>query len=213
LPYERSRENRSWTPARGVTLREISNFRIVACKTSFVFAGLLLASVSYAQTTFATITGNITDPTGLAIVGAKVQAVQVETGYKYGAQTNESGVYTLPNLKDGTYDVTVTATGFRECQAKSLILASREIRRLDVKLEVGTITTTVDVGAEGAAVIETETARISQTRTAEELKDLPMNNRSIRGFLGLVPGVGQATTVTSTYRFAGSRRNQSEFHY
>src|SRR5438128_693556 len=122
---------------------------------SLVFTALLLlVPRSFAQTTFATITGSVTDPTGLAVPGAKVHGVQVQTGYKYEAQTNESGVYTLANLKEGTYDVSVTASGFREFQAKSLELVSREIRRLDVKLDVGTITTTVDVQAQGAAVIE-----------------------------------------------------------
>jgi Carboxypeptidase regulatory-like domain len=178
----------------------------------FVLVALLLITGSgLAQTTFATITGAVTDPTGSALVGAKIEAVHVQSGYKYDAQANESGVYTLSNLREGAYDIKIAAPGFRESRTQGLTLVSREIRRLDVKMEVGEVTTSVEVQAQGAAVIETETARISQTRTSQELKDLPLNTRSVTAFLALVPGVGQATTVTSTYRFAGSRRNQSEF--
>ena len=176
-----------------------------------VAAMLLSVGPSFAQTTFATITGAATDPTGLPLVGANVEAVQVESGYKYSAQSNESGVFTLANLREGTYTVTATANGFKSFRLDNVQLAARDNRRLDIKMEIGEITTTVEVAGTGAAVIETETARISQSRTAQELKDLPLNTRSVTAFLGLAPGVGQATTVTSTYRFAGSRRNQSEF--
>jgi hypothetical protein len=177
-----------------------------------VLAALLfLQTSSFAQSTFATVTGTVTDPSGLPLVGAKIEAVQVESGYKYQAQSNESGVYTLANLREGTYNLTVTASGFREFRMPGVALASREIRRLDLKMEIGQVTTSVDVEAQGAAVIETETARISQSRSSRELSDLPLNTRSVTAFLALVPGVGQATTVTATYRFAGSRRNQSEF--
>ena len=164
-----------------------------------------------AQTTFGTVTGTIADPTGLPLAGAKIVAVQVETGYKYEVRSNESGVYVVANLRDGTYNMSVTASGFKEFRAQDVQLASREVRRLDVKMEIGEVTTSVEVQAQGAAVIETDTARISQSRTSQELKDLPLNTRSVTSFLGLVAGMGQATTVTATYRFAGSRRNQSEF--
>jgi hypothetical protein len=168
-------------------------------------------SAAFGQTTFATITGTVSDPTGLPLTGARVASIQVETGYKYEVRSNESGVFVLANLREGAYNITVTAAGFKEFRAQNIQVASREVRRVDVKMEIGEVTTSVEVSAQGAALIETDTARISQSRTSMELKDLPLNTRSIASFLGLVPGVGQATTVTATYRFAGSRRNQSEF--
>ena len=172
---------------------------------------LCVAGATFAQTTFATITGSITDPSGLPLAGAKVEGVETDTGYRYSAQSNETGVFTLANLRDGTYTITVSAPGFKLFKQPDVVLASREIRRVDIKMEIGEVNTTVEVAATGAAVIETETARISQSRSSEELRDLPLNTRSVTAFLALVPGVGQATTVTATYRFAGSRRNQSEF--
>jgi len=183
-------------------------------RVASLLAVLLLtapAPVLLAQTTFASLTGTITDPSGGVIAGAHVRAVEKQSGYTYDTQTTSDGVYTLPNLREGTYSVTASAPGFQETVAENIRLAAREIRRLDLQLQVGATTSTVQVTATAASTIETETARISQDRTSMELEDLPLNTRSVTSFLALAPGIGQATTVTATYRFNGSRRNQSEF--
>jgi hypothetical protein len=84
-----------------------------------------------------------------------------------------------------------------------------DVRRIDVRLEVGAVETRVEVSA-GATLIETETARISDSKDAMQMKVLPMNTRSLWGFIGLSPGVTQAGAGSSTRRFAGSRANQSD---
>ncbi len=175
-----------------------------------IILGLFLTALTSAQTTFATITGTVSDPSGLAIANARVDAVQMESGYKYSAQTNETGVYTLANLREGSYNLTIAADGFHNSEIRDVQLVARDVRRLDVKLALGTVTTSVDVTSGGATLIETETARISQTRDANELERLPLNTRSLNAFLSLTPGLVQATTLTATRRFAGSRRNQSD---
>src|SRR5437588_9792600 len=135
-----------------------------------LFTGLIV-SVANAQTTFATITGTVTDPSGLPIPGSHVEAVQRESGYKYEAQTNQAGVYTLADLLAGTYDLTVSSGGFKEAQVKDVELVSRDVRRLDVVMQIGQVATSVEVsGGGGATLIETETARISQTRTASDMQ-------------------------------------------
>src|SRR5689334_14835037 len=145
-------------------------------RTLTVLSALLVFSaLSFAQTTFATITGTITDPTGLPLAGARISSVQVETGYKLDVRSNETGVYLLPNLREGAYNINVAAPGFKEFRAHDVVVASREVRRLDIRMEIGEVSTSVEVAAQGAAVIETDTARISQSRTSQELKDLPLN--------------------------------------
>ncbi|MDQ6675676.1 MAG: carboxypeptidase-like regulatory domain-containing protein [Acidobacteriota bacterium] len=178
-----------------------------------MLAALLLSGPAAltAQTTFATITGTVTDSSGLPVSGAAVRGRETRSGYAYDAKTNDSGLFTLPNLREGSYEVTIAAAGFQESRASRIELASRQVRRLDVQLQIGNVATEIQVQASAAQLIETDTARISQSRTAGELRDLPLATRSITAFLSLVPGVGQATTVTATYRFNGSRRNQSEF--
>ena len=161
------------------------------------------------QTTFATITGNITDATGAAVPGASVSAVHKDSNYQYTARSNSAGTYTLAQLLEGEYTVRVRSAGFREFVAQQLVLVSMDVRRLDVQLQVGAVETSVEVTA-GASLIETETARISDSKSARQINSLPLNTRSLWNFVGLSPGVVQAGNESSTRRFAGSRANQSD---
>jgi hypothetical protein len=173
-------------------------------------AALGVVSLScYGQTTFASITGAVTDATGAAIPGAAVEAVQQGTNYRYTARANEVGNYTLAQLREGVYTVRITAPGFKEFVATDVRLSALEIRRLDARLEVGTVEARIEVTA-GATLIETETARIWDSKTDRYLVSLPLNTRSLWSFIGLSPGVVQAGGGSANRRFAGSRLNQSD---
>ena len=176
----------------------------------FVGALFLLSIPASAQTTFATITGTVTDPTGSVIPNITVRATHVATNIATTAPSNDAGVYTLPQLKEGEYRVSARGAGFKEFVAQNIVLAARDYRRVDVHLEVGSVETTVEVSG-GATLIETETARISDTKTADLMKTIPLNTRSIWAFLSLSPAVLQAGGGSSTIRFAGSRGNQSHW--
>lgn len=162
-----------------------------------------------AQTTFASITGTVTDQTGALVAGASVVAVHLESSYRYPAESNAAGAYTLAQLREGAYTVTVQAPGFKQFVASNVQLVSMDVRRIDIQLEVGAVDTRVEVTA-GATLIETETARISDSKSARQLNVLPLNTRSLWSFVGLSPGVVQAGNESSTRRFAGSRANQSD---
>ena len=170
---------------------------------------LSVAAPLTAQTTFATITGTVTDATGAVIPNVTVTARNVATGIETTTKSNEAGIYTLAQLKEGEYTVRVQGAGFKEFVASNIILVARDYRRLDANLEVGTVEMRVEVSA-GATLIETETARISDTKTADILKAIPLNTRAIWAFLALAPSVLQAGSG-STIRFAGSRANQAHW--
>lgn len=175
-------------------------------------AVLLLCSLSsavWSQTTFASITGTVTDSTGAAVPNATVTATNVQTNIRTVTVSNEVGNYNIAQLLQGTYTVRAQAAGFREFAAQNVVLASRDIRRVDVVLEVGAVETVVEVSA-GATLIETETARIGDVKSADVLKSLPLNTRGIWAFLALSPNVLQSSSG-STIRFAGSRGNQSQW--
>jgi hypothetical protein len=171
---------------------------------------LLLCGAAWSQTTFASITGTVTDSTGAVAPRVKVSATNVGTNIKTEVLSNEAGVYTVPQLKEGTYTVRAEAAGFKDFVAQDVTLVSRDVRRLDIQLQVGAIGTTVEVSG-GATLIETETARISDTKGAMELKTLPLNTRGMWAFLALAPTVLQAGGGSSTIRFAGSNSNQSHW--
>jgi hypothetical protein len=174
-----------------------------------VFCLLVLISFSeaFAQTTYATITGTIRDPSGAAVADAKVTATNSETGIVSTAQSNKDGVYTVTQLREGSYLVSVQAAGFSEALATDVVLVTRDIRRLDVELKLGTVESKVDVRG-GATLIEAETPRISDTRTDDQLKTLPLNDRGVWAFLQVSP---MMTPRGGSYSFAGSRTNQSQF--
>lgn len=183
-------------------------------RITFLGAGLALvvsfAGALSAQTTFATITGTVTDTTGAVVPNVTITATHLQTNAKTTAQSNEVGVYTLAQLKEGEYTLRARGPGFKEFVAQNILLTARDYRRVDIRLEVGAVETAIEVTA-GATLIETETPRIAETKTAYLLKTVPLNSRSIWAHLSLVPNVLQAGGGLSTIRFAGSRQNQSHW--
>ena len=175
---------------------------------TLVWAGCLVTD-SQAQTTFASITGLVTDPNGAVVVGATVVATNVASNYRYPAMSNDAGYYTIGQLLEGEYDLRAEAPGFKAFVEKKIKIANQDLRRLDIRLQVGDVATTVEVSGT-AGLIETEKARISDTKTAEVIKDLPLNQRSLWDFVGQNPGIVTAASSTATRRFSGSRNNQSD---
>src|SRR5262249_32955540 len=88
---------------------------------------------------------------------AKVVVVNTETNFKFEGLTNQDGYYYVPYLRPGTYRVTVEATGFKKYVRDGIQLRTNDEPRIDVKLEVGNVTESVEVQA-AASLLETETA-------------------------------------------------------
>src|SRR4029450_7887634 len=95
----------------------------------FVSLVLLAVSTAQSQSTFATVTGVITDAQGTAVPNAKILATHERTNYRYNGASNDSGQYTLANLLDGVYTVRVSAPGFLEYVVEGVQLAGRDVRR------------------------------------------------------------------------------------
>src|SRR5690348_11863503 len=137
--------------------------------TLIALMALLLATHARAQTTFASITGLVTDPNGAVIVGATVTVTNLASNYRYTATTNSAGYYTIGQLLEGNYSVDAEAPGFKRYIEKGVKIGNQELRRIDIRLQIGDVATTVEVKG-SAALIETEKARISDTKTAETIK-------------------------------------------
>jgi hypothetical protein len=181
-------------------------------RLKILFTGAVLAVLcptAQSQSTFASITGIVTDSSGAAVPGAKIVAKNVATNVERTTTSNEVGNYTVAQLIEGTYTLTATASGFKAFAVQNIVLASRDLRRVDVMLEVGALETTVEVAA-GATLIETETARVGDLKRTEQLQRLPFNTRSTWAFISLSPGVLQAAG-TSTIRYSGSTSNQAHY--
>ena len=170
---------------------------------------LLYSASAWGQTTFASITGTVTDATGAFVPNAKVTATNTETNIATSAVSNDAGNYTIAQLNQGTYNVTVQASGFREFVVQNVVLAARDVRRVDAKLEVGAVESNIEVSG-GATLIETETARIYDTKNSMVLNTLPTNTRGMWAYLALAPNV-QQQSGSSVTRFAGSRVNENNW--
>lgn len=176
----------------------------------FVLAlGVLWAEGLSAQTTFATITGTVVDASGAMVANVTLTATNVATNIQSATKSNDAGNYTIAQLKEGTYTLKAQASGFRDFVAQDIVLVARDIRRVDVTLEIGPVESVVEVRG-GATLIETETARIANSKDSLILNTLPMVTRGFWAFTILAPGVHQQSG-SSVIRFAGSRVNQENF--
>jgi hypothetical protein len=162
-----------------------------------------LCGFAFAQSNFATLTGNVTDSTGAAVPRAALEAVNQGTNYRYTAQSDESGSYTVVNLLEGIYRLKVTAPGFQEYIVDNIQLASREARRIDLKLQVGQVSTAIEITGD-VTLIETEMARVSDIKERVVLRALPMTLRRIHDMWAVQPGAYNG-------RLGGSRNKQRDF--
>ena len=170
---------------------------------SFLLSIMLLGGNLAAQSTYSAITGTVTDPTGAVVPGVTVTAVNTATNISTSTEANAAGVYTVAQLMPGTYTLRATLAGFREFRADQLVLEARTYRRLDITMQVGNLTEKVEVTA-GISAIETERAKIGDTRQREELLTLPLRASGSTAFLSLTPGV-KKLTGSSLATFDGSK--------
>jgi Carboxypeptidase regulatory-like domain len=139
------------------------------------------------------ITGTVKDPSGAAISGAAVVIASPERGINRQTTTNSAGDYNESALSPGSYNVTVTATGFKKYQAKEVKLDVGEKARVDVSLEVGSISTEVIVQGENVAQVETQSSELAGTVSGKEITQLNLNGRNFTTLVSLVPGVSNQT--------------------
>ena len=139
------------------------------------------------------ITGTVKDPSGAALSGATVVIASPERGINRQTTTNSTGEYNESALSPGSYNIIVTATGFKKYQAKDVKLDVGEKARIDVTLEVGSISTEVVVQGESVAQVETQSSELAGTVSGKEITQLNLNGRNFTSLVTLVPGVSNQT--------------------
>src|SRR5258708_7041124 len=125
-------------------------------------AAMACLSNATAQTVTGSITGEVTDPTGAVLSGAKVVARDIDTGVDTGTTTNSSGVYTIQFLSIGRYEVTVQANGFGTARVPAFALEVLQTATFNVKLQVGSAATTVSVSS-AAPILNTDSPTLDST--------------------------------------------------
>ena len=129
------------------------------------------------------------DSSGGAIPGATVNVRNVATQVSRDAVTDAAGGFVIADLLAGTYDVTVSLTGFKTYVQTAVVLSANErVALRAIALEVGALSETISVTAE-AARVQTQSAERSGLITQDQLKEVTLKGRDYMGMLKLLPGV------------------------
>ncbi len=164
---------------------------------SVLVLGLLLAGPALrAQVSTSRIEGTVVDQTGALIPGAAVTATSEEQGTTYQARTTTAGSYTLPDLPVGSYTITVEAPGFKKWVSARNVLSVGEPLVVNAKLEVGAVTSTVQVESTFQR-LETTNATMGDVVTHREVVELPLNGRNPLSLITLEPGLVQRTNSSA----------------
>src|SRR5215471_6205243 len=122
-------------------------------------AALLVPSLGFGQIVNASLTGTVTDPTGAAVPEASVSTTDTATGIVSKAVSDPTGAYNFPSLHPSTYSLTVEKTGFKSTVLSGITLQVDQKAVVDVQLQVGEVTTSVEVSG-SAPLVQTATASV-----------------------------------------------------
>jgi outer membrane receptor protein involved in Fe transport len=175
-------------------LRMIPGKKCAALSVFLVVAiSIVGADRAYAQVSGATLSGTVKDPSGAGIPNAQVTVTDTATRVTHGVTTNSAGLYSAPNLLPAIYEVSVTAPGFSTQVRKGIMLTVGAQQELDVSMQVGEVSQTVEVTAE-APTVELTSSTLSAEVGATTVRELPLNGRSWVDLGSLQPGVNQPNT-------------------
>jgi hypothetical protein len=156
------------------------------------FAGVVTAVLLGTLTANAAITGSIsgvvTDPSGAVVPGVKVVATSVTTNVQSAAVTDAKGFYNLPTLSVDTYNLSTSQPGFRDYQQTGIKIDANSALRVDITMQLGTVTNTVSVKSD-ALQVETQSTQNGVVIEGTKITSVPLNGRSYIDLLKLQPGV------------------------
>ena len=157
-----------------------------------LLAFVCLATSALAQNS-GSITGTVRDGTGAVVPGAQVILSNSQKGISLKTTTNSGGDYLIAGLPTGTFDLSITAKGFRKYEAKGIVLETAQKARVDAVLEVGAVTNEITVLGSQVAQVETQSSELSGVVTGKEISQIVLNGRNFTQLVTLQPGVSNQT--------------------
>jgi len=163
---------------------------------TFVLIFLLGSAEVWAQADAAnsTLKGKVVDQLGAAVSGATISVKSAERGLVRSVKTDSGGSYRIPLLQPGTYEVRVTADGFRPETLPRVVLTVGQIQVQDIKIQVSDIKEAVNVN-DSAALVETERTQQSDTIERRQLTNLPNLSRNLTSYILTLPGVADVAAA------------------
>jgi hypothetical protein len=163
------------------------SLRLVAFSTWVMLAVL----PSFSQTGQATVTGTVSDASGALVAQARVTATNLGTGLARQVATGESGVYVIPSLPVGQYEITVAGAQFKTQSQSGIVLTTDQVATVNFALQVGGTSEVVNVSA-GQELVETASATLNQVVNEKAIEELPLNGREPSALVNTAPGAVSA---------------------
>src|SRR6201992_4379275 len=148
---------------------------------------LFFPGIASSQSTNATISGGVTDPSGNLITDAQVLIQNDATGVVYESKTNNVGMYLVPVLPPGHYHVQVSKPGFKTIIKADVTLNVQSAVAINFELPVGAASGSVTVNGASAALNTTD-ASVSTVVDRNFVENLPLNGRSFQDLISITPG-------------------------
>lgn len=158
--------------------------------TIWIASSVFFLSVGWSpgQSPKGTITGTVTDAQQGRIPGVEVAALHVATNQTYASITSEAGVYAIPALPVGRFEVTASLPGFKTFKQTNTVLEVGQRLRLDIQLEIGEVSSTITV-ASTVSRVQTEDSSLGTIVEKKRIEELPLNGRHVFNLVKLVAGV------------------------
>ncbi len=166
---------------------ELNNYRQPQRVCTAGIVVVLFAGLVYGQAISGRLLGTILDPTGAGIPGAQVTITNQDTGIVAKLETDTVGNYLAPSLPPGVYTVKVEATGFRSAISTDNRVNIAQPTRVDIRLEVGTVSESIEVKA-NTVLVQSTSSDLGETVEKQQVESLPLNGRIFAQLVQLVPG-------------------------
>lgn len=179
-------------------------------------AALVLSAAAEvcAQNLTATLVGRVLDPSGALVVGAKVEITDSATNEIRKVQSDPKGEFIVPDLRPGTYEVSVSKEGFRTLRQTGLELQLEQQARMEFHLEVGSLAQTIEVTA-SVPLVNTENGVKGDVVVSQEMLEMPLDGRNFSDLAFLTPGVLPESTDASNrggpFAISGARADNTNF--
>lgn len=149
---------------------------------------LLLIVPAGAQAVYGSIFGTVTDKSGAAVPNATITVTDVSKGTVVTTTSNGSGDYSVPHLIPDTYNLKVTAQGFKAFEAQGISVLADTAPRIDPTMDIGGASETVQVSAEDQPQLKTDRADVATVFDAQQVQNLPVGDQNFTNLQLLVPG-------------------------
>ena len=149
---------------------------------------VMLSQPAWAQSTYGTVTGSVTDASGGAVADAQVTLTNQGTSEKRTQSTGSDGLYTFVNLFAGKYKVDAEKTGFKRTSRTDIVVEVQQTSRIDLTMQVGAVNQVVEVTGE-TPLLQPETSSLGEVVEQRQTDELPLNGRNIFNLAFVAPSV------------------------